>query len=101
MRVVPVAVFTLLLTGTVAAADPCDTLIDITQSQLSQPGLSVDDKTTLESILNAGQAAKSSGDHAACEAAMTSSMDNAAPPMSIPMRDGPGGHGCSKSLNTV
>jgi hypothetical protein len=42
MRVVPVAVFALLLTGTVAAADPCDTLIDITQSQLSQPGLSVD-----------------------------------------------------------
>jgi hypothetical protein len=101
MRVALAALATLLLTSSFAVADPCDTLIDITQSQLSQPDLSVDQKTVLESILNAGRAAKSSGDVAACEAAMTSSMDNAAPKMSVPTGEGAGGHKCSKSMNTV
>ena len=101
MRVLPAAFVLVALSTGAAIADPCDTLIDSTNSALSAPGISADVRTQLESILNAGKAAKASGDLAACEAAMTSTTDGIVPKMSTPDMGGPGGHRCSKSLNTV
>lgn len=94
-----------LFIATPAVADPCDTLIDVTRSALSNAGISVDERSQLEGILNAGEAAKASGDVLACEAALTSTTMKPEEPMS-PMPSlggpgGPGGHKCNKSLNTV
>jgi hypothetical protein len=104
MRVFTAAVFALVLSTGLASADPCDTLIDMTNDALSAPNISGNERSQLEAILNVGRTAKAAGDVQACEAAMTSTTDGAAPPMSVPNLGSPGGargHKCEKSLNTV
>jgi hypothetical protein len=104
MRILTVV---LLATGFlcgVANADPCDVLIDTAQTALAHPGVSDDQRIQLESILKQGLAAKSAGDVRSCEAAMTSTIDKAKLPMSVPEVEGPTGvrgHKCEKSLNSV
>jgi hypothetical protein len=92
-----------IIVATPAVADPCDTLIDVTQSALSDVSISDAQRSQLEGILNAGKAAKASGDISACESAMTSSTLKPEDQMSPMPSLGPGGlgHRCNKSQNTV
>jgi hypothetical protein len=91
-----------IVAATPVLADPCDTLIDVTQSALSEAGISETQRSQLEGILNAGKAAKASGDVSSCEAAMTSSILKSEEQISPMPSLGPGGgHKCNKSLNTV
>lgn len=95
-RLLP-SLFVLAVFATPALADPCDTLINMTRSAMEAPGISADERSQLEGILNAGEAAKASGDLSLCEAAMTSTPGKL--PSSMP--PGRDGRSCKKSLNTV
>jgi hypothetical protein len=78
-------------------ADACDALINTAQSALTSPNLPANQRSELEALINAGRAAKASGDIKSCEAAMTSTPGKL--PQSRP--SGRGDHECERSLNTV
>jgi hypothetical protein len=82
----------LFLLPSPAYADACDTLISTLENGLANPGSTPFSKEQLERLLEAGRAAKQSGNVQACESAMTS------PAPASPTQ---GGKDCEKSQNTV
>lgn len=75
-----------------AFADACDTLIDATQSALSNPSLPAGQKSVLEELLKAGRAAKAAGNINACQSALQSQR---------PFRDPSRGRDCAETPDTV
>ena len=78
--------------ATQARADACDTLISTMENGLANPGSTPFSKEQLEKLLEAGRAAKQSGNLQACESAMSSP---------VPANPPGGGRDCEKSQNTV
>jgi hypothetical protein len=95
-RLLSALLFSIPLAGPVYA-DACDALINTAQSALASPNLPATQRSELEALINAGRAAKASGDIKSCEAAMTSTPGKL--PQSRP--SGRGDHECERSLNTV
>jgi hypothetical protein len=92
MRLVIATALVLTALAAPAQADACDTLISTLENGLANPGSTPFSKEQLERLLDAGRAAKQTGNVQACEAAMSS------PAPASPTR---GGKDCEKSQNTV
>jgi hypothetical protein len=73
-----------------ASADPCDDLISSVEGALGLGTQSPEMRSQLESLLEAGRSAKSRGDVAACQAAISGSLQSPAP-------GGAGGQECEST----
>ena len=73
MRLIIATALVLSALAAPAHADACDTLISTLENGLANPGSTPFSKEQLERLLEAGRAAKQSGNTQACEAAMSSS----------------------------